>query len=92
MYVAKTRQLIELFEVYGGEKILVVDYDELVLNKESILPKIYQFIDLPYTPVYHSKIHQGSLHKKSRLTHKENHIIRRLAQPIYETALQLKNV
>jgi hypothetical protein len=70
----------------------VVDYDELVLNKESILPKIYQFIDLPYNPVYHSKIHQDSIQKKSRLTDKEIRIIRHMAQPIYEKALLLKNV
>ncbi len=92
VYVAKTRQLIELFGVFGGEKMLVVDYDDLVLNKESVLPEIYEFIDLPYNPVYHTKIHQDSIQKKSRLTQHEIRIISHMAQSIYETALLLKNI
>jgi hypothetical protein len=92
VFIAKTRQLIELYKVFGKEKILVVDYDDLVLNKESVLPKIYQFIDLPYKSEYHAEIHQNSMHKKSRLTNTEIRIIRHMAQPIYEKALLLKNV
>lgn len=92
LFIAKTRQLIELYKVFGGAKILTVDYDELALHKESVLPKIYQFIDLPYKAEYHTDIHQDSVHKKSRLTEKEIRVIRHMAEPIYETALKLKSI
>ena len=40
LYKSKTKQLLELFDVFGPDKILIVNYDELVLQKDLILPKI----------------------------------------------------
>lgn len=90
VYKAKTLQLFELFDAFGPEKILIVDYDELVLQKETVLPNIYAFIALDYDPAYQEQIHRKSVTKKSRLNKKESRIIQRIAEPIYEKALLLK--
>ena len=90
IFKAKTTQLFELYEAFGPEKIMIVDYDDLVLHKETILPTIYDFIDLAYDPAYHEKIHHKSLKKKSRLTEEETSTIRKHAEPIYNRAIELK--
>jgi len=91
LYKAKTLQLFELYNAFGAEKILVVDYDELALQKTSLLPKIYQYINLEYNTQYSQKIHNKSLDKKSKLSKKEKTLIRNIAEPIYKKALALKN-
>jgi len=91
LYKAKTLQLLELFQAFGPERILIVDYDELVTRKEQILPQIYQYIDLGYNDTYCEQIHRQSIDKKSKLSQKEKEQIRRIAEPLYREALALKN-
>ena len=52
LYKAKTLQLFELLDTFGTEKVFIVDYDELVLHKEIVLPKIFQYINLECNPLY----------------------------------------
>ncbi len=51
-YNAKTSQVFELKKRLGETTILVVDYDELVLNKEQVLSAMYTFTNMPYKPEY----------------------------------------
>lgn len=90
LYKTKTRQLFELFEAFGSEKILIVDYDELVLKKTEILPSVYQYIDLDYNNRYCEQIHSQSVDKKSKLSYREIKQIKSIAEPIYQKALILK--
>lgn len=41
------RQLQRLTELVGRERILVVDYDELVTDFTGLFPKVLRFLDLP---------------------------------------------
>lgn len=91
LYSAKTRQLFDLFKMLGRDRIFVVDYDELVMNRERILPQIYSFIKLDYNTEYCQQIHNKSVDKKSKLTSYETKVIRNIAEPVYHQALQLKN-
>ena len=91
LYKAKTRQLLELFQSLGSERILIVDYDELVTHKDQVLPQIYNYIDLDYNSGYSAQIHSQSIDKKSQLSPKEKQQIHRIAEPLYKEALMLKN-
>lgn len=90
LYKAKTLQLLELYEAFGAEKIFIVDYDELILKKDWLLPKIYQFIKLEYDTQYGQKIHNQSINKKLKLQKKEQMLIKKITEPIYHKALNLK--
>jgi hypothetical protein len=91
IYRLKTMQLLELYATLDQGKILIVEYDDLVLNKASVLPKIYNYIDLDYKPAYQEMIHSKSVNKKSRLTARQIRLVRRIAEPVYQQALALKN-
>ena len=82
-YNGKTSQLFALRQRFSTQKMMVVDYDDLVQRKERILPAIYDFIDLPYTPEYADKIHSQSLNKIKNLTKREKDTIMAICQPVY---------
>jgi len=83
-YNGKVLQAIELMKVLGPVNMLIVDYDELVGNKQILLPKIYKFIQLLYKAHYADKLHEHSLDKASRLTSRERNLISQLCIPVYE--------
>lgn len=91
IYTAKTNQLFELFQAWGRERIFIVDYDELVLHKETIMPQIYRFIDLHYDNSYCQQIHSKSVDKKSKLTRYERSTIKMITESVYYRGLGLKN-
>jgi hypothetical protein len=88
-YVGKTSQLFDLKEKYDHKRLLVVDYDDLVNSKNVILPAIYKFIGLKYSPEYEKKIHNNSLSKINNLSKHERRIINSLSYPTYEKARSL---
>lgn len=85
-YNGKQMQLFELAEKLDKDRLMVIDYDDLVLKKEEILSKIYQFIELPYHKEYGDKIHSGSIKKQSKLSKKESALICQHCVPVYERA------
>lgn len=85
-YVGKTSQLFALHQQFGSQRMCVVDYDALVLDKENILPAIYRFINLSYLPTYANHIHARSLRTNGRFAPPEKEVIRAICQPIYQQA------
>jgi hypothetical protein len=92
LYNAKTMQLIELVNQLDKDRIFVVDYDDLIREKDAILKRIYQFISLEYLPEYGEKIHSKSLDKKNKLTSHELRVVKDLCEPAYQDAQKLKSV
>jgi hypothetical protein len=88
-YVGKTFQMFELRERYGQDSLIVVDYDDLVIRKNILLPALYNFLGLKYSPMYGKKIHNKSLAKVNKLTDKERRVITSICQPIYTKACGL---
>ncbi len=89
IYNSKLTQLFELHAKLGVTRIQVVDYDDLVLNKTTLLPKLYRFIELDYQPAYADKIHSKSLKKSSGLSEQEHKTIQRLCEASYLRAKEL---
>ncbi len=85
-YNAKILQVYELLDKVGEDIVMIVDYNELVINKNEILPMIYRFIDLPYQTQYAESISTRSLDKASKLSEREKSSIEELCIPVYEKA------
>jgi hypothetical protein len=83
-YKGKTSQLVEIFDKIGNDHMLVINYDDLILNKEEILRMIYAFIRLPFKKSYADLIHSRSIHKANKLSPKERELVLTHAFPTYE--------
>ena len=81
-YNGKVSQLYYLKEILGPDQLMVVDYNDIVLNVE-LLPKIYDFIQLEYYPSYLEKISTTSIKKVDKLSKREYSTISKLSLPIY---------
>ena len=88
-YNGKTYQVFELREKLIKSQLLVIEYDSLVEQKSRVLPKIYEFIELPYKEEYAGKISATSLEKSRRLSKREHGVITELCKPVYEKAKTL---
>lgn len=87
-YNAKIDQMLELYEKIGSKHMFVLDYDELVRNKERILPKIFEFIDHEYDENYGANIHNNSVSKYTSLPADERNTIEQLCAPFYNKAMK----
>lgn len=92
LYNAKTLHLLDLLENLPRGRIFVVDYDDLVLDKDKILRQIYQFLELDYSPEYSDKISSASIGKKTKLSKREKRIVESLALPSYQKAQRVKSI
>lgn len=85
-YNGKVSQLNEVMGAVSKERIIVLEYDELVNNKESQLPKLYDFIGIKYKPEYVEFIHTKSMSKARQLSRREKEVVQKLCIPVYEEA------
>jgi hypothetical protein len=91
-YNWKVSQLFDLVPNLGNSIIKLIDYDNLVQDKEHILPQIYKFINLPYQADYAGKIHSSSVEKKKQLKNHEVNAIKYICEGIYLRASSLTNL
>jgi hypothetical protein len=91
-YNWKVSQLFNLVPYLGSERISVIEYDDLVMNKEKVLPVIYEFIDLPYKASYAEKIQSSSLDKRKQLSKKEISTIKYICEDVYLRASQFIDI
>jgi hypothetical protein len=88
-YCGKVSQVFELHRRMAKDRLIVVEYDGLVSNKEEILPELYRFVELPYRPLYAEMIHSKSLGKYSALSGKERAMVEATCISVYEEARKL---
>lgn len=85
-YVGKTTQTLELVERLGRDRMLVVDYDEVVLRKAELLPQICRFAGLPWTDRMLDSLHGKSVQRGRRLSPHEARRVETLCLPVYQAA------
>ena len=90
-YVAKTAQTLELCARLGP-RIAVVDYDELVANKESLLPKLCEFVGLPYEARLGDALHARSVDKRDQLGPTDSDYVDRFCSAVYGRALEMRTI
>jgi hypothetical protein len=88
-YIGKEKQAVTLKEALGDERMLIVEYDELVRRKHELLPLVYAYIELPYKPVYAEGLHEKSLEKSVLLRPGERRMIEETCGPVYDEVRRL---
>ncbi len=85
-YLGKTMQLFWLKAHYPTERLAVIDYDQLILDKSRIVTRLFDFAAVPFRESYLDMLLSGSLKKKDGL---ENSVRQRIERcsAIYERAL-----
>jgi hypothetical protein len=84
-YVAKTTQTFALAEQLG-ERMAVVDYDELVADKHALLPQLCAFAGVPYGTHLADALHDRSTNKRSRLGSRDAAYVERFCSTVYDRA------
>jgi len=90
-YVAKTEQTAELSE-HLRDRIAVVDYDELVAHKHTLLPQLCDFAGLRYDKRLADALHDRSVGKRDRLGPKDSERVDKFCSGAYERALALRTL
>ncbi len=90
-YNGKVAQLSALKEHISPDKLLMIDYDDLVLRRDVVLPQIYKFIDLPFRQEYAEKINPKSMSKRGKLTKREVATIQSICEPLYQHVSKLRS-
>ncbi|HEY3516937.1 MAG TPA: sulfotransferase domain-containing protein [Gammaproteobacteria bacterium] len=85
-YVAKTAQTFELRERLG-KRIAVVDYDDLVAHKQTLLPELCEFVGLPYDARLGDSLHARSVTKREQLGARDAEYVDRFCSAVYASAL-----
>jgi hypothetical protein len=86
--VAKTQQTFYLRSELG-DRMAIVDYDDLVSHQEQLLPELFEFAAAPFDERLLRHLHGKSVHKGSRLTDAEAQTVDEMCAPIYESARRL---
>jgi len=82
-FIGKVSQLYTLRETMNSAQLMVIDYNDLVMNKDVLLPRVYDFIKLSYRKEYADKILSKSVKKIESLSTYEHKTISQLCMPIY---------
>ena len=90
-YVAKTAQTAELRERLG-ERIAIVDYDELVARKQELLPELCEFVGLAYDARLGDLLHARSVGKRDQLGARDAEYVDRFCSAAYANALALRTI
>lgn len=91
-YNGKVSQLLKLRDGYAKDRLIVLEYDNLIRAKERLLPTLYERIHLAYDSEYTASISKRSLNKKGRLRDREKELIDAVCMPTYNAALILVNL
>ncbi len=86
-YVSKTLQTLELVAGLSHDRLLVVDYDDLVLRRSVLVPRIFEFAGVPYDEDSATRLHARSITRRSRFTRARALHIDRVCGAVYERAL-----
>jgi hypothetical protein len=84
-YIAKTEQAIMLSNVLG-ERMLIVDYNDLVQHKRTLVPRIFEFAQLQYEPELLEYLHDRSLHRGPLLSASADRYVDARCSTVYACA------
>jgi hypothetical protein len=90
-YVARTEQTFALRERLG-QRMAVVDYDDLVVHRDALLPQLCEFAEIPYDPELTRHSHGKSARKGDRLAAWEARHVDDLCDEVYRKARALRTI
>ncbi|WP_250658139.1 sulfotransferase domain-containing protein [Alkalimarinus coralli] len=84
-YNGKVSQLFDIDKELN-DRLLVIDYDNMIRDKKSALMRVYDFIGLDYKASYSNILSSKSMSKSDKLSRKQRDVIDQLCTPIYQRA------
>ena len=91
-YKAKIAQLEDMTQKLNCGRFVSVDYDDLISNKESLLPRIFEFLGVEFKDEYLHKLHSKSITKSNRMSDKYKKIIKDMCDDDYHKARRLLSI
>ena len=89
-YNAKVKQAFELNEKLGSDRLMIVDYDDVVNDAEQYLGAIYHFAGISYSTQFADIFHQKSTSRaKKKQSASEVSLVTQLCVPVYNEARKL---
>jgi len=88
-YSGKLSQLLELSSIFPTNKLLVINYEDLMEKERNVLPKIFEFINLKYDSSYALKLKKTSKTPVSNILKVD---IEKYCGSIYEEAKKLSTL
>lgn len=89
-YVAKTEQTFGLRERLG-DRMFIVDYDDLVLRPEATIRSVCEFAEVPFDPSLLGYLHTRSLRKGNALRQGEAARVDTFCTDVYQAARELRS-
>jgi hypothetical protein len=74
-YNAKAIQIESILNKIGSDRVMIVDYDKLVKDKEIILSRVFDFLNISYNDNCSNFIHSKSLNKADGFSCKEQRLV-----------------
>jgi hypothetical protein len=90
-YIGKLKQTFLLRQKLG-ERMLIVDYDELVAQKECFVPRIFEFAGIEPQPDSIERIHGGSVGRGRLFPQRIADWIEGSCGPVYVQARQIRTL
>jgi hypothetical protein len=90
-YVAKTEQTRALRDKLG-DRMAIVDYDDLVSHKDVLLPQLCEFASIPYDRELTRRLHGKSVRKGDALADSEAEYVDSVCRPAYRDARALRTI
>jgi hypothetical protein len=87
-YASKTAELARLRAMLPPDRVVVLDYDDVVAQPGHMLGALYDSLGLQYRAAYGMQLHDSSRAKAAALGTSERELIARLCEPAYEQARQ----
>jgi hypothetical protein len=88
-YRGKAAQILSIRRMLRPEQLLIVDYDLLSAAPGEWLPRIFEFADSPYDPVWANEVRRSPAAKADRLSSRARRLIEQLAAPTYRECIVL---
>jgi len=82
-YVYKMRQVFDIGKKLGND-LMVVEYDDIIQEKNRMLKRVFVFLGLQFEPKYGQIIHSDSLSKADRLSKRQKMTIRQICWQTYD--------
>ena len=92
IYNAKVNQIFRLAQIVPETDLIVVEYDQLVTKKDTLLPQIYDFLMLGYKKSYAELLHGRSTQKAAKFSPRRKRLINNACRHTYERALDFLSI
>ena len=83
-YNAKVLQMLELHRNLPTDRMIIVEYDELIEYPDTVLTSIYDFVGLDFKEKYMDIMHKKSMKKVHRQPRKESELVQQLCMDTYK--------